>query len=176
MSTFFKFVLGAKLRELPAQSSLTLGKRAHLFAIVSADAAIPGIPSLSDLSTLDKNSLRCTLHKHDLPCSEKLDCAAICSPAIWQQFKTLPFSYHFITANRILETVGALLSSGLYVWNTRAMHAVCRLLNDRLASSLGSYTSKVGAVESLAKDVVKDPTDVNTTGKKLAVRQIDPQS
>lgn len=55
------------------------------------------------------------------------------------------------------------------------MRAVRPLLSSHSAPELDSLKSEVAAFRSDAENVVEVPFDDNTTGKKVAVRDFDPQ-
>lgn len=86
---FFKSDFVAVLGKIPALHTVIPAKPVYLLADVSGDAVIADTPSLSNVDTLDSNSLCRKLHNHNLSCSEELSCVAICSPEILQQLKPL---------------------------------------------------------------------------------------
>lgn len=84
MNNFFKSVHGAELGKTPARRSLSPGKTLYLFAGVSKDFIIASTETLSNAGTPGKNSLRPSLHIHDLPFNEELGCVPTRSPASYQ--------------------------------------------------------------------------------------------
>lgn len=174
MNTFFRSVLGAETRNATAQRGCTPHRPVYLLAKVSEDALFEGTASLSDARTTDNHVLCRRLHSHNLPCDEKLDCVAVPSPAIHQQFKTLPYPEHFFTADDVPEALSSLLTSAFYAWHTRAMPAVGRLRSLHGARSLGPNTFQEVAADGDAEDVVEVPTDDDTTGNQVAGLDSDP--
>lgn len=128
-----------------------------------------GTAPLSDAGTPSSNSLDHSLHSHNLPCNEELNCVVICSPAVYEQFKTLAYPHHFITANNVSKALGDLCPTGIYAWDTCPLRAVGRSSSLRPASSLGPHTFEAAAVEGDAEDLVEIATDDDTTGKVVAV-------
>lgn len=94
------------------------------------------------------------VHDHDHPCNEELGHVAIRSLSICQQFKTLLYPHTFVTAEDIQGTLGGLLTSTLYAWNTCKMGAAARSFSPHPVSSTGLHTTNVAAVGSDADDVV----------------------
>lgn len=136
---------------------------------------IGGTASLSDLDTPGNNIFRRDVQTHDLPCNKELGCVAISSQAIHQQFKTLPHPFHFATAEDIPKTLGALLFSNLYAKDTRPLCAVGPSRSLYRSSSPVLPTFEVIAVDSDAEDVAELFVDHDTTGKKTAARDLEPQ-
>lgn len=123
MDAFFTSVFGGELSRTSTQRSPTPDHPVLLFADVSGEAVIAGTATLSNASIPGKNSLRRKLHKHSVLSREKLRHVAMCSPPIYQKFKTLPRPYCFFAADRVRKTLGKLLTSGF----RHGTHAQCVL-------------------------------------------------
>lgn len=127
MSTFIKSGFGAELGETLSQRSPTPDQPGHLFPDVKGDAFIANTATPSNAGTAGNNSFYRKIHSEDLRCREELYHLAVCLPTTYQQFQALSFLYHFITADYVSETLGSLLSSGFYAWQSKhcALYAAC---------------------------------------------------
>lgn len=114
MNAFCKSFFCGELGKTLAQRSLTTGKPVRLFANVSGGAAIASTATLSNADSPDSSGLRRKLHSRDRPCSEELNCVDIRSSAIYQQFKTIPYTHHLVTADYVPGALGDLVTSSFY--------------------------------------------------------------
>lgn len=109
----FKSTSDVERSKTPAQRSPNPDQLVQLFANVRGDTVIASTATLSQPGTTNSSYLRRKVHNQDLPCGDGPDHVAICSPAFHEQFKTLPYLYHLITAYDVPGTLGDLLTTGV---------------------------------------------------------------
>lgn len=127
--------------------------------------------SLSKAGISGKIYHRRKLHDQHLRLGRVSEEVVIDTQSVEDQFKNLLCSHPCMTRNLTPETLGDFYTRDLYVWDSRAIRAMCFAASPQRAASAASNASvMVRRRESTAEDVVQVPFEDYVTGKKIAVR------
>ena len=120
MELAFRKVLGDKFGKSPESRGLRKGEQVKLYNASDSEVVEIGTATLCGTDS-DSGFLQRQLHLHQLPQTSRADLIVITRCTIKTECSHLPYPYSFKGVEEPPKTLGAMLTAGLYVWDTRMM-------------------------------------------------------